>query len=279
MTAVPHIIRRGEIDIIQIDNAACSAEISLFGGHVLHWQPSGHKPVLWMSENAIYDGKTALRGGIPVCWPWFGPIDGKGRHGLVRDRHWTLDTYTEAPQYTELQLSIELSEQDNPWPHPNKLIMQLRLGETLEQTLSVHNNSDAPLCFAYALHNYFHTSKPENIQIDILNNAIFDDSISGETQQVDRGDTVYGGPIDRIYLNNETATLTDRAFGRHITIEKFGSQNWVLWNPGPEAQSMKDVHKNGEQQFLCFEVANTGDIILSPESLLKVGQCIRVVSC
>ncbi|WP_075185304.1 D-hexose-6-phosphate mutarotase [Teredinibacter haidensis] len=274
---VPHTIRRGELDILQIDNASCSAEVSLFGGHILHWQPSGQKPVLWMSESANYDGNTALRGGIPICWPWFGPAGDKGRHGLVRTRNWQLDSYQEDCSTTKLTLGIKLSDDENPWPHPSKIEMKLELGKELKQTLIITNDTEKPLCFAYALHNYFQVSHPENIEAPALTNSFFENAITGETQLVDKGDESYTGPIDRIYLNDENASLYDKKFDRTINIKKTGSQHWVLWNPGIEdARNMADVHQDGENEFLCFEAANTTDIIIDPGETIRVGQAITV---
>lgn len=276
MTEAPHTVRRGELEILQIDNAACSAEISLFGGHVIHWQPSGHKPVLWMSESTPWDGKSALRGGIPICWPWFGVVEGKGRHGLVRSRQWQLDAVLENTDVTELQLSTELSPEENPWPHPNRIEMHLRLGRQLEQTLSFFNQGETPLCFSYALHNYFFVSHPENVRIPVLEKSLYDDKISGASQQLDPGTQAYTGPIDRIYANDQGAALIDSKFERTIRVEKTGSQHWVLWNPGSDAVNMADVHAGGESQFLCFEAANITDIILPPGHHLSVGQRISV---
>ncbi|WP_045859065.1 D-hexose-6-phosphate mutarotase [Teredinibacter purpureus] len=276
MTDTPHIIRRGALDIIQVDNASCSAEVALFGGHVLHWQPSGHKPVLWMSDTANYDGKTALRGGIPICWPWFGPIEGKGRHGLARDRVWQLDQYKEDNGTTALTLSLTLSNHDNPWPHPNRIVMSLTFGRTLEQTLAIHNDSEAPLCFAYAFHNYFHVSDPRNIKIPSITNAIYTDQITGDQHLIDSGDKPYVGPIDRIYHNDRHTTLTDTQLERSITIEKSHSQHWVLWNPGPEARNTADIHPGGEHEFLCFEAASTTDIMLAPNEHIVLSQTLSV---
>jgi len=276
MTDTPHSIRRGELEIFQIDNAACSAEISLFGGQLLHWQPSGQKPVLWLSNDAKFDGSTALRGGIPICWPWFGPVENKGRHGLVRTKEWQLDKYAEHSDHAELTLSIDLDPSENPWPHPNRLEMNLRLGQELEQNLVVHNNGDTPLCFAYALHNYFCVSHPENILIPELKNSIFENKISNESQQIDPGTEQYCGPIDRVYLLDGKARLIDNKFNREIVIEKKTSQNWVLWNPGSDAQTIEDIHAGGENEFLCFEAANVSDVVVPAATSFEFGQKIWI---
>lgn len=276
MTNMPHTVRRGELEILQIDNAACSAEITLFGGHLLHWQPSGQKPVFWVSDDAKYDSHTALRGGIPICWPWFGPVEGKGRHGLVRTRMWQLDSYTERCDCADVQMSIELSDTDNPWPHPNRLEMQLILGSHLEQNFTVVNGGKTPLCFTYALHNYFNVSHPKNISIPALTNNLYEDTINHLSQQLDTGDCEYCGPIDRIYLQDGNTRLIDNKFNREIIVEKKASQHWVMWNPGEEASLISDVHGGGENEFLCFEAANTTDIVVPPATTFEFGQKIWI---
>lgn len=276
----PHTVKRGELDVIQIDNAACSAEISLFGGHILQWQPSGQKPVLWMSDDAIYDGKTALRGGIPVCWPWFGPVDGKGRHGLVRNLSWQLSDFQETGNATYVELSLQLTEQQNPWPHPNNITMKITFGETLLQSLIISNASDKPQCFAFALHNYLQVSNPATVKIPLLANCFFEDKVTGQQQQLEDRDTLptgYAGPLDRIYHSDDSVEVIDTEWQRIIRIDKQNSQQWVVWNPGNEdAKSMIDLHDNGETQFLCVETANTTDLVLEPEESRVISQTISI---
>lgn len=276
MSESPEIFRRGELDVIRIDNAACSAEVTLFGGHILHWQPSGQKPVLWMSENSAFDGVTALRGGVPICWPWFGEKEGQEKHGIVRSQLWQLDHYQESTDTTTLQLSIILDPSMGSGPFPKKVSMLLRFGATLEQTLTFENTSEAPQCFAYALHNYFRVSSPDNIAIPQLENSIYHDKVEQLSQQIDTGSRDHCGPIDRVYLNDKAATLVDSGYDRTIAVEKTDSQNWVLWNPGKDAGGIADIHPGGEKEYLCFEVANTADVSLPPGETLTIGQVISI---
>lgn len=285
LAAQAKIIQRGSLDFVQINHPTCVAEVSLFGGHITHWQPTNHKPILWMSKNTALDGKTALRGGIPICWPWFGPVQGKGRHGLVRTKLWQLDAYRESRNTVEIILSVELSAAENPWPHPQRLEMEISFGAALQQTLRMKNDGDNPLCFAFALHNYFEISGLDNIEIPFLANQIYDDTLSGAKHVLDTQSSVnsekgaYQSPFDRVYLNQDEGCIIDKKYGRRIVIEKFGSQHWVLWNPGADAAvTMTDVDKGGERNFVCLEVANTTDIVIAPGGTASVGQTISVES-
>ncbi|WP_045825866.1 D-hexose-6-phosphate mutarotase [Teredinibacter turnerae] len=275
----PHIVRRGELDVIQIDNAACSAEISLFGGHVLQWQPSGRKPVLWMSDTARYDGSTALRGGVPICWPWFGAVADKGRHGLVRNRNWQVTHFEDTANATFVELEVNLSESENPWPHPNKLVMKVSFGGSLLQSLLVENTSDKPQCFNFAFHNYLRVSNPATVTIPLLGSAFYEDKLTGQQQQLENRDTEllgYLGPLDRIYSSSERIELLDPQYARKICIDKQRSQHWVVWNPGSDAASMDDVHESGEHEFLCVETANTSDIVIEPGEKISMSQTISL---
>jgi len=149
-------------------------------------------------------------------------------------------------------------------------------GRTLQQTLVMENHTSSVQCFAYALHNYFKVSNPANVAIPDISNTLYDDKISNESQLIDQGDQAYTGPIDRIYQCDASAEVIDTGYKRKIVIEKFGSQHWVLWNPGSDAANLSDVHEGGEDSFLCFEAANTADIIVPAGSQIEVGQVISV---
>lgn len=267
------------VTFLDIDNDNCSATVSLFGGHVTHWQPHGHQPVLWMSRASALDGSAAIRGGIPVCWPWFGPAENKGRHGLVRNAHWELlDSKTESDT-TVLQLACKIDpEFASQWQHPERIEQTLILGRQLHQNCRVKNTGDRPLHFAYALHNYFAVSAPENIDIPVLADTPYYCKVTDTDNLRDAGPVQFTSPVDRVYQCSDNASLQDFRLRRNINIDKWGSANWVLWNPGATAADMADVHAGGEREFVCLETANTQDLQIAPGETTEFGQCISLTS-
>jgi len=273
--ALPLTHKNG-INFLDLSNNSCDAELSLYGGQLLSWQPKGQHPVLWMSETARLDGSGAIRGGIPICWPWFGVVDGKGRHGLVRNRVWQLDAYSRQTDITTVQLSIELDDTVNPWPHPNRLEMQLSIGRELHQTLSMRNDTDEALSVTCALHSYFAVSAPSNVSIAKLAGKTYYDHIRVVHGLTDTGDEPYVGPIDRIYESGASVTFIDNGWKRKLEIEKSGSEQWVLWNPGSEANTIADIHSQGQDGFICLEAAQTAPRTIHPGEEYRLSQSLRV---
>lgn len=273
------VTEKDGVQFISIQNDNCKAEVCLFGGHVTSWQPEGHAPVLWMSETSALDGSAAIRGGIPVCWPWFGPVESKGRHGLVRTMNWTLEDAKEEPDLTVLKLSCDIGKDKAlAWGHPQIIEQTLILGSRLTQTCKVTNPFKTPVNYAYALHNYFHIGSLNHLSVPELTEQPYYCKINDLTDQKDSNEPDYNGPIDRVYQSEGPASITDTIMQRQISVTKHGSANWVLWNPGTMAADINDIHTDGEKQYLCLEAANTTDVEVAPNSSLEFGQTISVTA-
>lgn len=273
------LTERNGVQFISIQNDNCTAEVSLYGGHVTAWQPEGHAPVFWMSENSALDGSAAIRGGIPMCWPWFGPVDGKGRHGLVRTLNWTLEDAKEEPDLTVLKLRCDIGEEKAlRWGHPQIIEQTLIFGSRLTQTCKVINSSAKPAQYAYALHNYFNVGSLDHISVPELTGHDYYCKITDTDNLKDAEEPDYKGPIDRVYQHANAASITDTIMQRRIAIEKHGSANWVLWNPGTMAADVADIHPGGEKEYLCLEAANTQEVEVAANSEQEFGQTISVVA-
>lgn len=273
------VTEKNGIQFISIQNDNCKAEVCLFGGHVTEWQPEGHAPVLWMSEASALDGSAAIRGGIPVCWPWFGPADNKGRHGLVRTMNWTLEDAKEEPDLTVLKLSCDIGKDKAlAWSHPQIIEQTLIFGSRLTQTCKVVNPFNTPVNFAYALHNYFQIGSLNHLSVPELTGRPYYCKINNLDNQCDSSEPDYNGPIDRVYQSDGPASITDSIMQRRISISKHGSANWVLWNPGTMAADISDIHKDGEKSYLCLEAASTSDIEVAANSSMEFGQTIAVTA-
>lgn len=272
------VTERNGVQFISIQNDNCKAEVCLFGGHVTAWQPEGHAPVLWMSEKSALDGSAAIRGGIPICWPWFGPVDSKGRHGLVRTLNWTLEDAKEETDLTVLKLQCDIgADKASRWNHPQIIEQTLILGSHLTQTCKVINPLGEPVQHAYALHNYFSVGSLDHISIPELTGSDYYCKITDQENQCDSEEPNYHGPIDRVYKCDTDASITDTILQRQIKISKHGSQNWVLWNPGTMAADINDIHTGGEKEYICLETANTSDLEVAANSDQEFGQTISVI--
>ncbi|MFT5760375.1 MAG: glucose-6-phosphate 1-epimerase [Alteromonadaceae bacterium] len=252
------------------------ATVSLYGGQVLTWQPIGQQPIFWVSDNAQYVKGKAIRGGIPLCWPWFGPYKEGGNHGFARQQMWTLSETLITAENITLVLTWRGENQHELWTTPSELKQELVFGEQFSQRFFMTNLSDHPVKYTGALHSYFAVSAPENITIEPLSTAPFNDKLT-DTFVEAQALTNCVGPIDRIYHSNQRVKMVDSKWQRIIEIESQHCQQWVLWNPGKKgAALMTDVAINGEQQFVCLEAANTQWQEIPAQSTVEMSQTIKI---
>lgn len=253
-----------------IKHPAANARISLQGGHVLDWQPlTQREPVLWMSREARFAPGKSIRGGIPVCWPWFGPhADGPAlpAHGFARTAAWEL--VGTALEHDTVRLDLRLiPEPGTPgWPHASVLHLSIRIGASLRLTLTTQNQDVHPWILGEALHTYFRISDIANISVAGLDGVAYWDTVGTVRQCRQQGAIRFVGETDRVYVNSaESCVIEDVGLKRRIRIAKSGSQTTVVWNPWTDkANRMGDLGQpDGWREFVCVESANAWDNCLT----------------
>ena len=254
---------RGDLPVAQIRNAHAAATVAVQGGHVSAFQPHGHAPVLWVSDHSLYAPGKAIRGGIPVCWPWFGPHPTdphKPSHGFVRTAMWdVVATGSTADGATQIQLSIGDSAATRAmWPYAFRLEIAITVGARLDVELIAHNIGDTTFTCGGALHSYFHVSDVTAIAIHGLDGCTYIDQLDPLEPKVQRGPITIDSETDRIYLDTTaTCVIDDPGLQRRIQIAKAGSRSTVVWNPWiAKAQRLPDF---GAQEYLgmvCVETSN-----------------------
>ena len=256
------VTTRGGLPVVQVDVPACAGEVYLHGAHVTSWRPLGTE-VLWVSEAAVFGPGKAIRGGVPICFPWFaGGQDGTAApaHGFARTTEWGLVGATTDGRWVEVILALADSPATRElWPHSFACDYRVRMGENeLALLLSVTNTGDEPFTFEEALHAYFGVSDIRTTQVDGLAGASYLDMVPG----VDRGPHVLDGPItfsgevDRTFQGTG-ATAVIRDAGRAVTIARDGSNSAIVWNPWiDKAAAMGDFGDDEWTGMVCVETAN-----------------------
>lgn len=249
-----------------------SAEISLYGAHVLSYRPVGHSPVLWLASS-YKDMKpgSAIRGGIPVCWPWFGPAAVKGApsHGFVRTRPWEVVSTETENEGTSISLSTSSNGETMAlWPHEFRLGLTIRIGQSLEATLTTENTGRDAFQIQEALHSYFRVKDIADVLVTGLDGQPYLDRAPGGADAVQHGAVSFSGETDRIYnRHGGMAVITDDSLRRRIVIEKGGSGATVVWTPWTEkAARLGDIRGDEWRGFVCVETANAGagPILVAP---------------
>lgn len=268
-----------------ITNAFAEAEVHVLGGQVTSFRPVGEEPVLWLSPLAAFAEGKAIRGGVPICWPWFGPHASRAdfpAHGFARTRLWEPIEAASLPD-GRARLRLGLSDDERTralWPHAFALALTVTVGTTLELTLATTNTGDAPFTFTDALHAYLSVGDLHATRLLGLGGAPFIHSTQKHRGVQSGPITFDGSEVNHIHVpNRETVHLVDDARRRRIEIAKSGSLATVVWNPGEAGgTAMKDVggHWN---EFVCIEAATCADasIELRPGESHTTSQTLRVL--
>jgi len=269
-----------EVDLLNINHCLGDAAISLYGGQVLSWQPKNQQPIFWLSKKAEFKVGKAIRGGIPLCWPWFGPNiqagENIGNHGFARQRNWQLGAV--ALTETEVKITLKLTGENEHdlWPDKYELTQELIFSDSFKQQLMINNLTEQPIMYSAALHSYFAVSHPNCVTVDSLSPVKFDDKINQKSSCQDNLMHCIG-PIDRVYHSTKDQMIIDQHWQRKIIVSSSNCQQWVLWNPGKEiAESMPDIHQGGENEYVCLEAANTQWQTIPALGSISVGQEIRI---
>ena len=268
----------GEFSIIHLRNAHAEARISLYGAQILHYKPhdTAHD-VLFLSDKAIYQSGKAIRGGAPICWPWFGADpenQGRPAHGFARNRLWQLST-TESLNDGATRVVLRLNDSPDTlwlWPHHFQLELEIVVGKTLKLSLSTHNLSDQPMTISQAIHTYFAVADIAQTEVYGLEQLHYvDKSKAGQNAlRTQDGSIKVKQEVDRIYLNSPSEIeIHDQAWQRCIRVHSSGSQSTVVWNPWIEiTANMIDLNNDDYQRFICVETTNVADdtAIIAPNA-------------
>jgi len=247
---------------ISVANRAASADIFLHGATVTHWQPAGQShPVLFTSAQSHFKPDKAIRGGVPICWPWFGPHPTEARrpqHGVVRARPWKLARVMTLDR-DRTRLTFEIDADDGSDLSAEYVV---EVGPTLQLSLKSRNRGEKPARLEMALHTYLTVGDSRAARITGLEGVEYIDKVAAgrRTKQGDEP-IAFTGETDRVYVNTEsTCVLEDPALGRTIAVSKTGSKSTVVWNPwADKARSLPDFGDDEWQRMCCIESANAAD--------------------
>ena len=255
-----------DLVFITVSNKYADADICLYGAHVTSFRPQNTIDLLWLSTESNFEVGKAIRGGIPVCFPWFGPHKTdleKPQHGFARLMYWDV-TGTSTNMYGETVIKLQLcssAESKVFWPHNFIAEMTFVVGKILTSTLRITNTSSESFDYSCALHSYFSLSAIENIRIEGLKGITYYDQLTGEYSIQEEEDLIIKEATTRHYLNTESVVVIDDSiFQRRIKTSKEGSKVTTVWNPWEEAcAQIEDLPDTGYETFVCVEATNAFD--------------------
>ena len=272
--ALPDLVFRDDpsgLVFAEIDNAHATATVCLQGAHLVTWRPKDQAlPVVWVSEAARFAPGKSIRGGVPVCWPWFGPHATEGAfpaHGFARIVPWQVTAAeTLDDGATRVKLVLLQNEQTRvQFPHACRLELVLTVGAALDASLVTTNLDTETLSIGEALHTYFQIGDIGQAHVLGLDGCTYVDKVDGGARKRQDGPVVFAGETDRVYVDTEArCVIEDPVLGRRILIDKSGSRSTVVWTPWQEkAEKMGDLGPNeGWRRMVCVESGNALDNVV-----------------
>ena len=261
---------KGGFPIVEINNEYGKAAISVYAGQVLSFQPVNQaEDMMFFSSQAYHQEGKAMKGGTPICWPWFGPDpENKGRasHGFVRNRLWQMREVV-TTQDGETSVTMGLVDTDETraiWDYAFDLTIAITVGNSLTVELITRNTGDDLFSITQALHTYFQVGDISQVRVLGLEDKVYLDKVDRGKQKTQTGAVTFSEECDRIYLNVQPElVIEDAALKRKIQITATNSNTAIVWNPGAIAcANMADLGDRDYKHFVCVETANAAHEII-----------------
>ena len=276
------ITGEGGFAMARISSQHANALVSTYGGQVLSFTPShADQDMLFVSDNAYFAPGKAIKGGAPICWPWFGPDPeglGRANHGIARNRQWEVRN-TALLSDGAVEIVLGFSSDANTldvWPHVFDLEIRITIGSDLEISLMTRNRGDEDFSITQALHTYFNVGDIEDVALRGLAGTVFIDSLADNTIKGQHGVLTIDREVDRVYLGVEKdLEIIDPSLSRVITIKASGSNSAVIWNPWiDKAAAMGDMADDEYTRMVCVETGN----LASDEAIVPAGGETRLAA-
>jgi glucose-6-phosphate 1-epimerase len=275
----------GGLARVQISTPAASGEIYLHGAHVTSWRPVGKEEVFFVSSTSLWQDGHAIRGGVPICFPWFGDKADDPHapaHGFVRTKEWKLESIATNGEAVSVEMSTESDAGTHHWyPSDFRLVYRVTFGADLTLELIMLNTGEKPLRFEEALHAYHNVGDVASARLTGLDGVHYLDKTDSYRQKMQAGDVTIERETDRVYLNTgHPLELTDPVLHRRIDVAKENSLTTVVWNPwAEEALTLSDLGRDQWRRMLCIEASNVGDfaVQLAPgqQHIMKARVSVR----
>jgi len=274
----------GGLPKVGVSSAGTAGEMYLLGAEVTAWKPRGAEHVLFVSAASKWADGRAIRGGVPICFPWFGnkADDPKApAHGFVRAKAWEIESIVRAGDAVTVSLFTGSDEGTKKmWPADFRLVHRATFGAELSLELEMTNTGAVPLRFEEALHTYFRIGDIGRARMRGLDGIHYLDKTDGNREKTQHGDVEIAAETDRVYLDTPHAVeLEDAALRRRIRVSKENSLATVVWNPWAEkAKAMSDFGDEEWKQMVCIETCNVAKhaVTLGPGERHRMKAIVKV---
>jgi glucose-6-phosphate 1-epimerase len=269
---------------VRVTSTEAAAEIYLLGANVTSWKPRGREEVLFVSSQSRWEDGHAIRGGVPICFPWFGAKKNDPKapaHGFVRTKSWQLESIAQTADGVTVAMFTESSEETKRWwPSEFRVVYRATFGSELGLELEVTNTGKASMHFEEALHAYHRVGNIEEVRVRGLDTVRYLDKTDANREKTQQGEIAISSETDRVYLDTTAPIdVDDTSLKRHTHVMKENSRTTVVWNPWVEkAHSLSDLADDEWARMICVETSNVADysLALAPGQRHSMKARIRV---
>jgi glucose-6-phosphate 1-epimerase len=260
-------------------------EMHLHGAQVTSWRPAGAEEAIFLSRQARWEEGKAIRGGIPICFPWFrakADDDHAPAHGFVRTKIWTLESIEQTADGITVSMCTQSEPDTRRWgPADFRLLHRVTFGSELKLELTISNTGAKPFRFEQALHTYYRVGDVRKVSIRGLDGVAYLDNTDSNKKKKQKGDVVISSPTDNAYMNTQNPLqLLDPVLNRSIQIRKQNSNTTVIWNPWADgARALSDLGDDEWQHMVCVEGSNILEnaVELAPSADHKITVTMTVI--
>ena len=270
---------------VRFDSAEATGAVYDYGAQVVSWRPTGGEEVLWASHSSAYEPGIAIRGGIPICFPWFGSGlsgDRVPSHGFARLTSWTLaDVEDDGSTVTATHSLSATNETRRVFPYEFFAVHRATFGRHLDVHLSVQNTGEVPFTFEEALHTYLRVGDSRQVVVRGLDGFEYIDQVDSGLRKTQDGDIRITGETDRVYLSGGGVDVIDPVLRRTLHVRMAQAADTVVWNPWIDrAAALPDFDDDGWQTMVCIEGANVRAhaVALDPGAVHSLGYQVSVTS-
>src|SRR5262245_10290664 len=254
----------GGLPKVRVTAPEAAAEMYLHGAHIVSWKPAGAEEAFFVSAQTRWEKVRAIRGGVPICFPWFGnraDDPSAPAHGFVRTKAWRLESIVQDDGAIAVSMATESDEETKrAWPADFRLVHRATFGSTLTMELIVFNVGTTPIRFEEALHSYHRVGSATAVQVRGLDGVTYRDKTDANREKTQHGEIAIASETDRTFLETSgPIDVVDSVLRRRIHIAKERSQTTVVWNPWIErARALADLGDDEWTAFVCIETSNVG---------------------
>ncbi len=257
-----------ELPVLRVQNQAACATIAIQGAHLFEYTPEGKANLIFISSEETFETSKPIRGGIPVCWPWFGPhkdIPSAPGHGFSRTEDWAYEVISDTDTRTDIKFTYSTSGDRETFPYRATVELLFSIGETLIASLTTTNTDDKPFSLNQALHTYFACENIDDVRVNGFGGQRFVDKLSTETFDLSEG-FFFDKEVDGIVLDRGQPVSFTGLGHEDVHMTRKGSNSAVLWNPWiDKAKAIGDLADLDYKKMFCVETCN----VLEDSRLIK----------